>query len=590
MRRAFGRALRIGPVAAAVLVVAAGAGAQTPVALDAQVVAIQPATTTATYPTTDYGNDANAADDKQGATTWRVVNGTGNCCENYVTVTRSGRLLDFGGSYLNFCDDRGLTWKSARPIQPLVNGEGAVVAAPNGDVLGVEWDPYSGDHLLAFKYTALTGRWTYKEMPLHQPFYDREWISVVPGPFTIDGQVVPYVSFVKGGVPKDLWFYATDGLTYTQVTSKFVDRTLADSQRQLTTAAGAELDWLQPNTNGGMTTLGGGRLLAAGDLTSDSSLLDVGDLSWSGVTLADGSQPDGLFQTDSAGRLHNVLPQGTRFVYRWSWDGGATWASTEAALPEGGAIEQIDFRASKDAGVAAVAIHAHDSISGTDRDFAYKFGIKGDRPRLLRSYVVGLGDSNSTSGVGNDVRMDFQTVAIYPDGRLALSFLDSTTKAPSPTTGALSARPALAIEGETKVKGPSSGPPEPTVVGVAPPPVSGSVIVPAPGAGQRVVGVTSGTLEFTVPAGADVARASVTATPNLPADVDLYLQRQTSDGSWSGDLGSGTTSSLTGETMETARLLAGSRYRIEAHLWAGAPGTQIALAATFFNSAGVAGV
>ena len=456
-------------------------------------------------------------------------------------------------------------------------------------MLGVEWDPYSGDHLLSFKYTALTGRWQYTEMALHQPFYDREWIAVVPGPFTVDGQIVPYVSFIKGGVPKEFWFYSTDGITYTRVTSKFADRTLADAQSRLATAPGAELDWVQPNTNGEMAPLGAGKLLAAGDLSSDSSLLDVGAFTWSGVVQADGAEPEGLFQTDSAGRLHNLVPQGTRFVYRWSSDGGASWRSTEVVLPEGSAIEQLDFRASKQIGIAAVAIHANDSISGTDRDLVYKLGIKGDRPRLLRQYEVGLGDANSTAGVGNDLRMDFQTIVIFADGRVGVSFLDSTTAAPSPTTGAMGARPALAIEGNTKVKGGAGGTEEPQPVGVAPPPVSGSVIVPAPGAGQRVIGVTSGSLEFTVPAGADAARMSVAAVPNLPADIDLYLQRQLEDGSWSGDLASGTTGSLTDEKMETARLVAGSRYRIEAHLWAGAPATQIALNATFYNSAGIAG-
>jgi hypothetical protein len=588
MTRGLGVLSRLAVAACVLAALATGAAAQTPVALDAQVVPIQPQVTSSTYPTVDYGHDAGSTDDQQGTTTWRVVNGTGNCCENYVTVARSGRLLDFGGSYLNFSDDRGVTWFSVRPIEPLVNGEGAVAAAPGGDVVGVEWDPYSGDHLLAFKLDALTGRWTYKEMPLHQPFYDREWIAVVPGPFTIGGQVVPYVSFVKGGVPKELWYYATDGLTYTQVTSKFVDRTLSDARRQLATARGDDLDWVQPNTNGGMAALGGGNLLGAGDLSSDFSLFDVGALAWYGVDQGDGAQPDGLFQTDSAGRLHNVLPQGTRFVYRWSRDGGTTWRSTTVALPEGNAIEQIDFRANKYAGVAAVVVHTQDSTTGTDRDFAYKIGIKGAGPRLLRSYVIGLGDVNSTAGVGNDIRMDFQTVAIFPDGKLSLSFLDSTTGSNSPTTGARRTSPALAIEGSTTLTGPVP-PPQPPPVGVAPSPISASVLIPSPGAGERVGGVTSGYVEFTVPVDADAARMSVQATPNLPADVDLYLQRQLADGSWTGDLASGTTGSLTGESMETARLLAGSHYRIEAHLWAGVPATQVAIQATFYNSAGVAG-
>src|SRR5687768_4082068 len=112
--------------------------------LPAQVVKITPPVSTATYSTLDYGNPKKTGDERSGTTNWRIVKETGNCCENYLTVTAQGRLFDFGGSYLNYSDDRGLTWNSVRPLEPLVNGEGAVALAPDGDVVGVEWDPYSG--------------------------------------------------------------------------------------------------------------------------------------------------------------------------------------------------------------------------------------------------------------------------------------------------------------------------------------------------------------------------------------------------------------------------------------------------------------
>jgi hypothetical protein len=115
------------------------------------------------------------------------------------------------------------------------------------------------------------------------------------------------------------------------------------------------------------------------------------------------------------------------------------------------------------------------------------------------------------------------------------------------------------------------------------------VLVPAPGAGQRACGVTSGCVEFMVPLGADDASMRADATPSVPGDVDMYFQRRQADGTWSGDLASGTSGSLTGEQMNMGRLDPGATYRIEAHLWAGAPATSIAIKATFFNSAGVAG-
>jgi hypothetical protein len=80
----------------------------------------------------------------------------------------------------------------------------------------------------------------------------------------------------------------------------------------------------------------------------------------------------------------------------------------------------------------------------------------------------------------------------------------------------------------------------------------------------------------------------VQATPTLPADLDLFLQRRSADGSWSADMASGVTGELSGETMTTTRLGPGS-YRIEVHNWAGPAGNQVALRTTFYNSAGEPG-
>jgi hypothetical protein len=415
-----------------------------PGGLPATVVAIAPVVGSASYASIDYGKKPTAQDDRHATTTWRVIHDTGNCCENYVTATPSGRLLDFGGTYINYTDDRGLTWHQVQPLTPLVNGEGGIVVGLNGDVLGVGWDPYSGDHLQAYKFDAVTASWSYTEMPLHQPFYDREWIAVLPGPVTMNGQTYPYVSLIKGGTPwKEIWLVSTDGLTYTDVTSKTADELLsgATTQSILPTGARSLNDWAQANTNGGMTQLGGGRLLAEGDLETTWSLLDGSTFSWSTYTFPDGSEPEGRFQVDSAGRVHNLIPasDGNSFVYRISTDGGATWRSTTVTLPKSHSIEQLDFRANRAAGVAGVAIHAQNLASGTDQDLAYKLDIATNTPVLKQAYLVGLGDQNSTAGVTNDVRMDFQTIAIFPDGRLALSMLDSTT----------SDQPALLVEQST---------------------------------------------------------------------------------------------------------------------------------------------
>jgi hypothetical protein len=119
-------------------------------------------------------------------------------------------------------------------------------------------------------------------------------------------------------------------------------------------------------------------------------------------------------------------------------------------LPDKYSIDQIDFRANKAAGVAAVVIHALNADTGNDQDWVWKFSISGSAPVLQRRYNVGLGDAGSAAGVGNSVRMDFETIGIFADGRVAISCLDSTTQYPSPTTGQMQQRPALAIEQDTK--------------------------------------------------------------------------------------------------------------------------------------------
>jgi hypothetical protein len=431
----------------ALVAAAAGFGAQTArgvgsVALPATVVDIQRPVSTTSYATVDY------AKHKTGTTSWRVVQGTGNCCENYVTATKAGRLLDFGGSYVNYTDDRGLHWKQVQPATPLVNGEGTVDLAPNGDVIAIGWDPYSGDHLQSFKYDALSGRWWWFEEPLHTPFYDREWVTMIPGPISIDGTTYPYISFLKGGYPsKELWLYSTDGLQYLNASSKFLDDEQNGTKSvPLPTAKSPTADWTQGNSNTGLAALGAGGALAAPDEISSWSILDPTSLTWSGYQLPGAVDPQGLFQVDSAGRVNNVVPDGTGFDYRLSSDGGTTWRSVHVALPANYSIDQIDFRANKSVGIGAVVIHALNSATGNDQDWVWKFSIGGSSPVLLRRYNVGLGDAGSAAGVGNSVRMDFQTIAIFADGRVAVSFLDSTTHYPSPTTGQDQPRPALAIE------------------------------------------------------------------------------------------------------------------------------------------------
>lgn len=438
-------------LAAAALACLAAASPAAAQSLPAQIVDIERPSQVRSFEVTDYVTGAS------GMTQWRVVPKTGNCCEQYLQATEKGRILDFGGSYINYTDDRGLTWKSVRPQGTLVNGEGAIVLAPAGDILGVEWDPYSGDHLLAFKYTAAEDAWTYMETPLKTPFYDREWLAAVPGPFGALSDSVSHLGFMRGGTAtKEPWLYSQDGLTYFEASSTTVDHTSEDPvEGPLSILADRDFDWIQPNTNTGLTPLGKGSALAIPGEDGDWSVLNGDTLKWSAFTFPGGKKPEGRYQVDSQGRLHNVDMGASGFMYRISVDGGRSWTETEVSLPAGQGSEEWDYRANAAVGIAAVSVHAEGS--NADTDHVYKLDIRGDRAVLARHYRLGNGDVNATAGLGNTTRFDFANTAILPDGRVATSVLDSKTPADSLSRGEVIG-PAIAIEGDSNLPAPAAAP------------------------------------------------------------------------------------------------------------------------------------
>lgn len=406
------------------------------------------------YRVTDFGTSPSAKDDRTYKARFRVAERTGNCCENYLTASKTGRLFDQGGRYINYTDDKAATWKSVQPLVPLVNGEGTLAMGPGGDVLAVQWDPYSGDHLQAYKYDAGNEDWTYLEAPLHTPFYDRPWLSVVPGPFEVDGQEVPYVTYVDGYPHTGTLLYSTDGLTYARASSPYVDSELEQPVKGwIPTTKSAEFDWIQPNTNSPIIPLGGGRALAPPDSFGTGwSILNPKTLRWAPFSLPNGDELDGRYLVDSKGRVHNMQNSGTQFTYRISGNGGRSWKQTVVPLPKGltstGGM-QFDFRVNARLGMAAVVLHADDSQTSTDKDIAYVLDISGGAARVERLYEIGLGDVNASSGLGQNIRLDFQTIAILPDGRIATSFLDTTTEGAMHLTepaGINRMGPALAVE------------------------------------------------------------------------------------------------------------------------------------------------
>lgn len=414
----------------------------------AQVVDYEPPTRVERYAMTDFGRSPSPKDDVKSSVPFRVVERTGNCCENYLTAAKDGTIYDIGGSYINFTPDSGKTWQQVKPLEPLVNGEGAIAVAPNGDIVAVEWDPYSGDHLLAYKYTAETEEWQFLEMPLKTPFYDRPWLTVVPGPFTVNGTQVPYVVYVDGYPHRGPLLFSTDGLTYIQTSNPFIDQAVNPPVTDwLPTARGKANDWIVPNSQSPITPLGKGSAIAQpGPFANRWSILNAETLAWSPYSLPQGNL-EGKYLVDSRGAVHNLMTSGQRFIYRISRNGGRTWKTLAVNLPKGHSSTgmQVDFRVNAQVGVAAVALHA--TAPESDVDLLYKLNIE-RAPKLTRLYNIGLGDINASSGVGQDIRFDFNTVVILPDGRLAVSFLDSSTGPIYHLAEAATERlgPAIAIE------------------------------------------------------------------------------------------------------------------------------------------------
>jgi hypothetical protein len=381
------------------------------------------------------------------ATSFKVVSSTGNCCENHLIATPKGELADFGGSYLNISADGGTTWRSVRPPNPILGGEGTVAVAPNGDILGVGWDPYTGDRLQSFKYVAATQQWLWAEQPLHTPFYDREWIAVVPGPIEVAGSTYPYISVLRGGYPsKDLYQISTDGLTYAVPSAKQLDAlTTAPLTAPLAPMVGPHSDYDQAVTYSNLTPLGARSIMSGGEMLTglppaSSCVTRIwvaqADLKWACYQPASGPSVQ-WNAVDSAGRLHAVTWSPTGEVaYMTSADGGRTVEQVPMPLPEGFEVispSHRDLKANAAAGVVAITLHAQDTATKKSQNFTYVYDYDGvSTPVLDRWYRIGRGDLESGSNVSSTgPRLDFSTLAILPDGRIAVSFNDTKHTSPA---------------------------------------------------------------------------------------------------------------------------------------------------------------
>jgi len=382
--------------------------------------------------------------------TWRVTAAGGNCCEDYVASEPNGRLVTFGGTYPMYSDDAGLTWYEVKPLTVLNNGEGAVVVGPGGDIAGIGWDAYSGDHLESFHYDPVTRAWSVGEVVLKNPFFDRPWITIARGPFTIGGATYPYVWLVRGGTAnKDPELLSVDGLHYDYVSSPMLDEMSAKPGAPSLRATRNDLaDYWSPHPWAGTVPLGGGGLLQITQPNDgDSATCPVSQLeAETGAWRCVGFAPPGItewktdtevccqLRQDSRGWLSDVVPtkKGTALQYYLSTDAGRHWSAAATLRPPlGGTLEAglYNYVVNGRLGIAAISAR-FDNAKNNGQDMVFVVDVSQARPRLLNTMILGLGDvrtKNDVSGSEGN-RFDYATVAILPNGAVAASFDDSTTR------------------------------------------------------------------------------------------------------------------------------------------------------------------
>lgn len=474
-------------------------GRAAPGELGPQVEPVETQTETGRFPVFD------ASGAPAGEARWRLTDAGGNCCEVYVASTPSGRLLEFGGKTLHYSDDRGVTWFEVTTPAESLTGEGAVTVAPNGDILGVNWTSWTADRIQAFKYDAAAKTWAVSEVTLKHPFSDRPWITTVPGPFTrADGTTAPYATVFRANYLStlyDLFYVSLDGLTYLPSTDEAVQATGPLVTGYLEPATAAGLDYLQPHPLMRVTPLPRGGFLnvtASRGLASCPSTRFGLDQQWTCAAMPGHTYAPGL-RVDSRGWLHEVVQESSgTFRYRQSTDGGRTWASLDLTFPEGGGVFNpllLDYKVNGALGIAAVAVHP--DIGGVSRDVVFRIDTSSGTPRLVETLYVGAGDRKSVVG-GQlvDHRFDFASVAILPDGALAVAFDDSGGAEPRlavelpegrvlPTPSAPATSPAPPASPDVTVAPTTAPPPTvepvPTTAGPATPePTAPAPTTPAP--------------------------------------------------------------------------------------------------------------
>jgi hypothetical protein len=208
--------------------------------------------------------------------------------------------------------------------------------------------------------------------------------------------------------------------------------------------ANQDADWWQPHPGARTLPLNAGGVLrfANGEDVTGTQGCAVARLvpstaTWQCTRLAGTLR--GVVRQDSTGRLVEAYPASgdAGVVLATSADGGRHWRQVTLTPPRGAGTRletpsMYDVVANGRLGEAVVSAR-FDDAAGHGHDMVFRVSTAGSRPHLERTYLVGKGDINTANDVTGSAgyRFDYESVTLFPDGAIAVSFDDSTCVQPS---------------------------------------------------------------------------------------------------------------------------------------------------------------
>ena len=393
-----------------------------------------------------------------GNSSWAVFGNEegGNCCEHYLAGTKDGWIVNFGGEYPTWSEDRGHTWNEYIPgifsqigcLEPKPTvpgqeglGEGSIVQATNGDLISMGWFPYpstsGADQFYAFLYDADTQEWNWCFNRTPEPFYDRSWQVEVIGP--INGGIYgngEYASIVIS----NFWHQvqniggqiSTDGLNYDYFSFPDRDASLETIEVDLTSEKlGEEWDYTKPHKEmRAFPVPSGGLYFPNYFIDGRDAYVDTALNWWSATTLNGSSLPSEYCAFDSSAALHCVLTEANIIQHLVSWDGGETWENNSYDLQnQASGIEEWEFHSNGVHDLFVLNVR-YQSSDGPDIDIAWHVRDYSESLIPDSKTYLGQGDLDSTSGAGADIRFDFASMGILPDGGSFIAYHDSTDPDP----------------------------------------------------------------------------------------------------------------------------------------------------------------